>query len=140
MSQSDLDSAIKLNCINKDHSSVIVNGIKLAPLTTAPSPIHMFNSDDVICISSGSLEWRKGYDIIIEAAFQLKDMLNIKFIFLGSGPLQEELSNKINKLGLTKQIYMVFIALASNFIKPNVAMCESWLQHSHIYITASLIR
>ena len=127
VSQSDLDSAIKLDCINKDHSTVIVNGIKLASLKTAPSPIHMFNSDDVICISSGSLEWRKGYDIIIDAAFQLKDMLNIKFIFLGSGPLQEELSNKINKLGLSKQIYM-----AGH--QTNVA---AWLQHSHIYISAS---
>ncbi|MEC8677809.1 MAG: glycosyltransferase [Candidatus Margulisiibacteriota bacterium] len=127
VSTSDQQSAIKHQCIIESKSSVICNGVSLSNHLNHASPVTMFNKDDIICISTGTLEWRKGFEVIIEAANHLKNKPNIKFVFIGDGPLKKELTNTIKQLKLSNQIYLAGYQ----------SDVRAWLQHSDIYISAS---
>jgi glycosyltransferase involved in cell wall biosynthesis len=127
VSQSDRTAAIQNHCIGSDRSSVIHNGV--SPMTPAATtnPITMFGSEDTICVSTGTLEWRKGYDVIVKAAELLADAPHITFVFVGDGPLMPALKQSIKQKGLTHRIYL---AGHQQHVGP-------WLANSHIYISAS---
>lgn len=57
-------------------------------------------------IAVGRLQYQKGFDILIDAVYLLKNP-NIKLSILGKGPLEVELQSQIDKLNLSNQIQLV---------------------------------
>lgn len=92
----------------------LVNSIKVK---TIPNPINLKNpkmvgEDHILpfsnfIVSAGRLIPEKGFDILIEAYFQLqKEFSTIKLVILGEGHLRDALENRINELSLNDQIYL----------------------------------
>ncbi len=62
-------------------------------------------SDSIIAVTVGRFVPQKGHIYLIEAANDiLKRQPQIKFIFLGNGPLEQELKNRISELNLAQYI------------------------------------
>lgn len=57
-------------------------------------------------IAVGRLQYQKGFDILIDAIYLLKNS-NIQLSILGKGPLEFELQSQIDKLNLANQIQLV---------------------------------
>jgi glycosyltransferase involved in cell wall biosynthesis len=66
----------------------------------------------VICIV-GRFTYLKGHDIALESCVILKEKaISFKLVFAGSGVLKQEIQNKVNSLGLNKEVE--FIGYHSN--------------------------
>ena len=59
-----------------------------------------FSMEDFILIYAGIMGYAQGLEVIIEAAKNLVNQGDIKFVFLGSGPEKEKLINLKNKFNL----------------------------------------
>ena len=59
-----------------------------------------FKEEDKIFFYGGIIGYAQGLDIILNAALQLKDRNEIKFLLLGDGPEKERLVEKSRSLGL----------------------------------------
>lgn len=59
-----------------------------------------FSMEDFILIYAGIIGYAQGLEVIIEAAKNLVNQGDIKFVFLGSGPEKEKLINLKNKFNL----------------------------------------
>lgn len=63
-----------------------------------------FNEKDIVIGTVAFLIPRKGVDIFIELANDLKNVPNLKFLIVGKGPLENELKQKVADLKLADQI------------------------------------
>lgn len=79
---------------NKDHRSEVRNEFGI-------------ENDDFVVGHIGRLAKQKNHEFLIDIANNLKSHKNIKFLCVGEGPLFEELSNKINELGLQGKVILV---------------------------------
>ena len=129
VSQSDFNIAKKLHCIDSNKTSVIYNGISKQSNENLNSPYDelAIEKNSIICVTTGTIEWRKGYDIIIDAANKCTSIKNLKFIFIGDGPLISKLKKIVSEKKLSQKVYFVGH-------KKNV---DAWLKHANIYVTAS---
>ena len=62
-----------------------------------------YSNEDFVIISVGELSKRKNHEIVIEAIYKLHN-LNIKYMIVGKGNLEERLNSKIIKYGLQNQV------------------------------------
>ncbi len=65
---------------------------------------NAFKDNDLIFLYAGILGYAQGLEVILKAAFRLKDKENIKFVFYGNGPEKEKLIKTKTELNL-KNIY-----------------------------------
>lgn len=73
--------------------------------------------DDFLIISVGELNKNKNHQVIIRAIEKLKNS-KIKYVVCGEGPLENELRELVNELGLTNQVeFLGFRNDVSNLMK-----------------------
>lgn len=65
---------------------------------------NAFKNNDLIFLYAGILGYAQGLEVILKAAFRLKNKENIKFVFYGNGPEKEKLIKIKNELNL-KNVY-----------------------------------
>lgn len=63
-----------------------------------------FDEKDIVIGTVAFLIPRKGVDVFIELANELKEISNLKFLIVGEGPLENELKQKVADLKLTNQV------------------------------------
>jgi len=84
-----------------------------------------------IC-SVGRLLEVKGFDRLIEAYYQSKisdKLVDIKLVIIGSGPLEKELKDLVNKLGITQDV--IFIPFNENPYK--------YIKNSKFFVSSSRV-
>ena len=65
------------------------------------------NPDDTVVLFVGQLRSSKGLPVLIEAArLGLKNHPNVKFVIVGSGPLESELKHMVEELGLCNHVIL----------------------------------
>ena len=85
----------------------------LKNLVTIFNPVHVFSGSlgsavypkDFI-LSVGRLNKHKGFDVLIEAFYQLKDY-DVDLLISGVGPYQQILENKVQELGLSSRVKFI---------------------------------
>ena len=70
-------------------------------------PFASKKDDDFILLFAGNLGEAQNLDAIIEAANQLREFENIKFVFVGDGRRKEHLENLVQEKGLQKTVFFV---------------------------------
>ncbi|ACV63626.1 glycosyl transferase group 1 [Desulfofarcimen acetoxidans DSM 771] len=92
---------------------VIYNGIPKYSVPAA-EPKKIFVVGTV-----ANLRPEKGYDVMLEALAkvktELRDVVTIKYLIAGEGKLREELTKKINSLGLNEQVEL--LGMVNNVVK-----------------------
>lgn len=87
----DLALARKLNIIGTDREArVIPNGVELPIL--ADAPINRVAGINIGFV--GRLARQKGIDVLIDAAAQIANNIELKVVLLGDGPLREDLQTQ----------------------------------------------
>lgn len=89
---------------NKD--SYVVHNL-VNPLFLKYPIIARRDKNCITFVSTGSLIYRKGFDLIIKAASQLQDRTNIKFIIIGEGEERSALEKLIVENDLTNIVELV---------------------------------
>lgn len=70
---------------------------------------HKYDLHDKFVVSyAGNLGPAQGLETIIEAATLLRDRLDIRFVMMGNGMLQETLKKKVNQLGLPNFAFLPY--------------------------------
>src|SRR5690625_7669124 len=71
------------------------------------------NVNGIRILTIGRIARQKGYDIALEACAILKEMgISFRWYVLGKGPLEKEIRNMIQMLGIEKE--MVLLGVTSN--------------------------
>ena len=70
-------------------------------------PFASKKDEDFILLFAGNLGEAQNLDAIIESANQLRDLDNIKFVFVGDGRRKEHLENLVQEKGLQKTVFFV---------------------------------
>jgi len=90
------------------HNLFINNQIKEANLSISIKPKQEVKHKIVNILSVGRLEKIKGFDIAIEAAFELKkEGINFKWIIIGDGSEYKKLNSLIDKYTLNGDVFLV---------------------------------
>lgn len=67
-----------------------------------------FCDEDILLGTVARLSMQKGHKYLIEAAPQIiKQFPNVKFVFIGDGPLRKDIENQISSLGLDSYFYLM---------------------------------
>ncbi len=121
--------------ISKSKLETIYNGINIAKIKEMKKEIYLefekiFNDDDILkFITMGRLIESKGHIYLIEAFSILKKVVpNSKLIFIGDGPLKNELELLILNKNLNKDV--IFLGYKENPFK--------YLEKSNIFVFSSL--
>ena len=68
-------------------------------------PFVNFRSKEFVLLFAGNIGEAQNLDCIIDAAFVLKDIETVKFVFLGDGRRREKLIQKANTLNLSDTVF-----------------------------------
>lgn len=68
-------------------------------------PFAHFTADDFIVLFAGNMGKAQNLDSVLDAASELKENQNIKFVFLGDGRQKEKLTEKTKELELSKTVF-----------------------------------
>lgn len=84
-----------------------LNNIKVdkEKVTELKKELKIASTDFILC-SIGELNQNKNHKIVLEALSKI-DNKNIKYLIIGTGPLNDELSEKVKKFGLEKQVTLL---------------------------------
>ncbi len=99
-----------------------VDGAALRSRVAAP--------DDVVFLSVGRLQRRKGHDLVLQALARLRErMPGVSYVIVGDGPHQRQLEDDVSVLGLTGIVHFAgparaedlpaWYAAADVFVMPN---------------------
>jgi glycosyltransferase involved in cell wall biosynthesis len=69
------------------------------------APFHDFTKDDFILLFAGNLGEAQNLDMLIEAANLVREIINIKWVFVGDGRRRVFLKNKVRELSLEKNVF-----------------------------------
>jgi glycosyltransferase involved in cell wall biosynthesis len=69
--------------------------------------------NDFVLLYAGILGYAQGLDVITDAANQLKDRPDIKFVFLGNGPEKDRLQQIVTTESLTNVLFHDFVSKAA---------------------------
>lgn len=96
--------------LDKNKVKVVYNPVGL------PSPKGEFSKSDFgykddcrLIVSAGRLEYQKGYDILVDAFYHLKNIskIPVKLLILGDGSERPRLTRKINDCNLERDIVLL---------------------------------
>ncbi len=105
-----MDWGLNLNIGSKQAYCVIPDGIEMEKFRNISNTMELKKefgiSDNELVVGVVAKLWQgKGHDTILEAAPEvIKSVPNVKFIFVGEGPLRERLKELVSKKGLNDKI------------------------------------
>lgn len=106
--------------INNISSPKLISKLALEPIESLYSGLKL--------VTIGRLSPQKGYDLLVDAAKQLKDRkIDFRWYILGIGALQNQLEELINENGLNDNI--IFLGLKENPY-PYIEQCDIYIQPS----------
>ena|GEM_PF-1975500 len=98
------DSYQELGCAPKD-ITVIPNGVAAATQYTGKLRRQLgMNSDELLLVAAGRIESQKRFDKLLNFVAQLKQQHTFKLALFGFGPMEAELHQQADKLGLKEHI------------------------------------
>jgi glycosyltransferase involved in cell wall biosynthesis len=97
----------KLGEVNKNVGTLIYNPVE-KDMSLEPSPDFIMNKERFILISTGRLVLVKNFELVINAISELKkDGIIVDYYIIGNGAYKAQLTNRINELELSDQIYLL---------------------------------
>ncbi len=92
--------------------SVIPNGVDIARLESQPARnlrvLLNISRNDFLMVSTGSLIYRKGFDLLINSVFRLKSQgVPVKLVIIGEGPERLKLQKQIQALHLQNTVHLL---------------------------------
>ena len=81
----------------------------------------------IIFYAVGRLEYQKGFDRLIEIFSEIKDIYNFELHILGTGSLEKDLTQEINKLNLKDKVFLEGFKKNpySNLVNAHMLICSS---------------
>lgn len=71
------------------------------------SPFDKIRKTDFVLLFAGNIGEAQNIDAIVNAAEELKDKKNIKFVFVGDGRRREQMIEEVSQKGLKENVYFV---------------------------------
>jgi len=116
--------------VQRDNLKVIYNGTKISNTKTNVFDKSNISNHNLNLITVGRLAPWKNIDVIIESMNEIgKTIENFKLFIVGSGPLEKDLKNQTNKLGLEDKV--IFTG------QKTIEELKNYYENSQIYIQAS---
>ena len=116
--------------VKRDKLKVIYNGTKISNTKTDAYDKSNNSSNTLNFITVGRLAPWKNIDVIIESMNEIRKTIeNFKLFIVGSGPLEKDLKNQTNKLGLDDKVIFTGQKTSEEL--------KNYYKNSQIYIQAS---
>ena len=116
--------------VQRDNLKVIYNGTKISNTKTNVFDKSNISNNNLNLITVGRLAPWKNIDVIIESMNEIgKTIENFKLFIVGSGPLEKDLKNQTNKLGLDDKVIFTGQKTSEEL--------KNYYKNSQIYIQAS---
>ncbi|MFC4701984.1 glycosyltransferase [Glaciecola siphonariae] len=72
----------------------------------APKHEWLLDKTEKVIVAVGRLAYQKGFDMLLDAMFEINKTLSCRLIIFGEGELRAELQQQIDTLGLTQKVSM----------------------------------
>lgn len=69
------------------------------------NPFAQFSDSDFVILFTGNIGEAQNLECVIDAAFELREIKNIRFVFMGDGRHREKLITKMNNMALSSSVF-----------------------------------